>query len=148
MSVLKMAEQIKKIHPDFIVLYKIGIFYHAYGKDSYIISSKFNYNIKQNNNINDCGFSNNVINKVKSKLEDNKINYMLVDPRNNYDVDEKQDFGNLNNYEKEFKKSYLIIKRRREIEKISERLNYLIEKEEFKNIIRKIEDVLDENGEI
>lgn len=33
----------------------------------------------------------------KSKLEENKINYLIVDRRNNYDVNETCDFKNINN---------------------------------------------------
>lgn len=33
--------------------------------------------------------------KVVSTLEEKKINYLIIDPRNNYDVDEKSDNRNL-----------------------------------------------------
>ena len=33
-----------------------------------------------------------------ARLENEKINYLLVDTRKNYDVDEKYDNKNLNNY--------------------------------------------------
>lgn len=36
--------------------------------------------------------------KVVSTLEEKKINYLIIDPRNNYDVDEKSDNRNLNTY--------------------------------------------------
>ena len=72
----------------------------------------------------------------------------MLDPRNNYDIDEKSDNKNLNTYEKEFNKAYIIVKQRNRISQIKERLELYIGKEEFKIIIRKMEEILDENGEI
>ena len=73
---------------------------------------------------------------------------MIIEPRNDYDVEEKSDNKNLNTYEQEFKASYKIVKQKVKIEKIKERLELYIGKDEFRNIIRKVEDVLDENREI
>ena len=86
--------------------------------------------------------------KVIATLESKKINYLVIEPRNNYDVEEKSDNKNLNTYEQEFKASYKIVKQKVKIEKIKERLELYIGKDEFRNIIRKVEDVLDENREI
>lgn len=47
-----------------------------------------------------CGFPKASINKVIAKLEDKKINYLIVDRRNQYDVDEISDNKNLNEYKK------------------------------------------------
>ena len=79
-----MAEKYKRIHPTTIMMFKIGSFYHVYGKDSYIMSALFNYMIKPVGNNITCGFGTNAINKVKAKKEKKKIDYMLIDPRNNY----------------------------------------------------------------
>ena len=38
MGVMQMAEQIKLVHPDYLLLFKVGMFYDTYGKDSYIIA--------------------------------------------------------------------------------------------------------------
>lgn len=148
MSVIQMAQRIKKIHPEYLVIYKVGAFCNTFGKDSYIISSNFDYMLKTKENIPICGFSKKVINKVISTLEDKKINYMIIDPRNNYDVDEKSDNRNLNTYEDEFKKSYLIVKQRNKIDKIKEELETYIGKEEFKTVIKRVEDILNENRKI
>lgn len=86
--------------------------------------------------------------KVVSTLEEKKINYLIIEPRNNYDVDEKSDNRNLNTYQKEFTKAYSIEKQKNKINKIKERLELYIEKEDFKEIIKKVEEILDENGEI
>ena len=86
--------------------------------------------------------------KVIATLESKKINYLVIEPRNNYDVEEKSDNKNLNTYEEEFKKSYTTVKQKEKIEKIKERLELYIGKDEFKNITRKVEDILDENWKI
>ena len=60
-------------------------------------------------------------------------------------MDEKSDNKNLNRYEEELKKSYLIIKQKNRIKSIKERLELYIGKKEFKDIIRKVENILDES---
>lgn len=148
MSLFKMAEKLKPIHKDFVIMYKVGSFYQVFGKDAYIIAGMYGYIIKPVGNTVNCGFGLNAINKVKNGLENSKINYLLLDPRNNYDVDEKSDNRNLNTYNEQLKKYYLKIKQQNEIKHICERLNMFVGTNEFKNIVRKVEDLLDENGEI
>ena len=148
MSVIKMAEQIKQIHPNYLLIFKVGAFCLTYGKDSYIMAANFNYMLKITSGVQSCGFSKKVLRKVMATLEDRKINYLIIEPRNDYDVEEKSDNKNLNTYEQEFKASYKIVKQKVKIEKIKERLELYIGKDEFRNIIRKVEDVLDENREI
>ena len=135
MSVIKMAEQIKQIHPNYLLIFKVGAFCLTYGKDSYIIAANFNYMLKITSGVQSCGFSKKVLRKVMATLEDRKINYLVIEPRNDY-------------YEQEFKASYKIVKQKAKIEKIKERLELYIGKDEFRNIMRKVEDVLDENREI
>ena len=38
MAIITIIKMIKKIHPDSVVLVKVGKFYNVYGRDSYIIS--------------------------------------------------------------------------------------------------------------
>ena len=144
MSVIQMAQRIKQVHPDYVSIYKIGAFCNTFGKDSYIISSIFDYSIKSVGNISSCGFSKKCINRVISKLEDMKINYLVIDPRNNYDVEEKCDNKNLNTYNLEFEKASIIIKQRNQINKIKQQLEEYIGKEDFKTVVRKVNDVLNE----
>lgn len=99
MGIIAQAKRIKELHPDILMLYLSGSFYKTFGKDAYILSALFDYNIKQvEDNIQTCGFPTKAIAKVKSRLEDLKISYMLLDPRNNYDVDEKVDYKNQISY--------------------------------------------------
>ena len=91
-----------------------------YGKDAFIISYIFKYKLRkvEEPNIYSCAFPKNSYNKVIAKLENSKINYIVIDRRNNYEIDEEL---NNNNY---------IINN--------------IEKDSTKNIIKKIEEILNE----
>lgn len=149
MGMTAMAKKIKEVHPNYLILYKSGAFYKSLGKDAYLLSSIFDYNIKFiEENIATCGFPLNSIIKVRSKLEEKNINYMLIDQRNNYDIDISEDFRNLNKYEDEFKKAYTKVKHKKMISRIVEELMLIIDKPYFKDTIRKVEDIIDENGEI
>ena len=149
MGIVAEAKRIKEVHPDFIMLYKSGSFYKTFGKDAYILSALFNYNISiVNNNVATCGFPLKSISKVRSRIEELKISYMLIDPRNNYEVDLKEDFRNLNNYQKEFERAYKKSKNKKMINHIDAELMIMIEKPYFKETIRKIEDILDETRKV
>lgn len=149
MAVVDMAKRIKVVHPEHLLMYKIGTFYKVFGKDSYIISSVFGYKYNLvDENVPCCGFPVSSINKIRSKLEDMQVNYMMLDPRNNYDVDYEESFNNLNQYNKVFEKSYSRVKNMKKINRISEELIMLMDRPNFKDIVRSVEDVLDENGKI
>lgn len=64
----KMIETIELLNKNNICLIKFGNFYHAYGKDAYILSYLFNYKIDLLKN--ECGFPLVSLNKVMAKLED------------------------------------------------------------------------------
>lgn len=147
MSTVNMAKNIKEINPDFVVFFKVGSFYHCYFKDAYIISYLFWYFIKtvSTDNVAMVGFPLDAIFKVKAKLESKKINYILVDVRNNYDEDEKSDNKNLNTYYEVFEKAHKYIKLKKRINKISEGLMFEIESPNFKEKLRKIEEIIDED---
>lgn len=136
-----MAKNIKQVHPDFVICYKVGAFYNCYGKDAYIISFLFRYRIKTvEKNVPITGFSRNAISRVSAKLEKEKINYILIDTKNNYDVDAQEDFKNLNKYKEVLEKSKKIVNIRLRIEKIKEKL---LEEQDIEKV-RKIEDIINE----
>ena len=92
MAIITMIIAMKKIHPTDIIFVKIGNFFHMYGKDSYIISYFFGYKIKTVDGIPTCGFPINSINKIKSKLNELKLNKNIVDivlisSKTNYNLD-------------------------------------------------------------
>ena len=144
MALLQMAEKIKMVHPDYVIFFKSGIFYYTYKSDAYIVSALFDYLMKYTDSIPVCGVSEKAINKVIARLEQEKINYMIIEPRREYEVEEKLDNGNLNKYNEVFKKAHKTVKQRKSIDKIVEELKLHVGKDDFKSIIRKIEDVLDE----
>ncbi len=124
MSIINIVKNIKQVHPEYIILIKIGKFYYSYSKDAYIISYIFNYKLKTiEENIKVCAFPVFTLNKIIAKLEENKINYIIVDRRNNYEVDGKYDNGNLNKYNSYLEKSKKYINQKNKIEEI---YNYLI----------------------
>lgn len=78
MGIINVIETIKGIHKYEVIFVKVGKFYQTYGKDSYIISYLFGYKLKKIENTKICGFPLNGINRVIAKLEENKINYIIV----------------------------------------------------------------------
>lgn len=144
-----MIKAIKKIHPKDVVLFKIGSFYQTYSKDAYIISYLFDYKTKKiQENYSSCGFPSSSLSKNLAKLEEKKINYVIVDKRSNYEDEEKFDNKNLNKYDEIFEKAhkYVVIKNR--IDNINNSLINEIDKDQIMEKIRKIEDIVYERGKI
>jgi len=130
-------------------MFKIGAFYHVYNRDSYILSYLFNYKIKDlGSNHKECGFPESALPKVMTKLENNKINYLLIDRRNNYDVDREEDYKDLNKYEKNYEKASKYINHKFRIENITQFLNENINEKDFTGILGKMEEIMYERGEI
>ena len=48
MGITQMAQRIKQIHPDHVLIFKVGAFCNTFGKDSYIIALTFDYMIVLN----------------------------------------------------------------------------------------------------
>lgn len=132
----------KEIHPEKIILIKIGTFYHSYGRDTYIMSYLFDYQIKSTEKITTCGFPKGALNKVLKKLEDNNISYVLVNKANNYEEEEQIDFKKKNKYADYYNKAHKYISKKNKIDAI---YNYLIENindQDIKEKINKVEDIL------
>ena len=66
-----------------------GTFYNIYGDDCYILYFLLNYKVNKMK----VGFPRSSLNKVLNTLENNKINYEVLDE------DRKMDFRNLNRYD-------------------------------------------------
>lgn len=143
MSVVNMIRTIKQVHKTEVTLVKMGDFYHAYGKDAYILAYLFGYKLKmvegQKEELPTCGFPEKSLAKIEATLEQKKINYMLIDRRNNYEVDEVTNFKNLNNYEKIFDKAYSYIKQKQKLDKIYEYFLKNLQKDDVKKMINEIE---------
>ena len=105
MNVIRVMKQ--KIHPDSILFVKVGTFYNVYGRDSYIISYFFGYQIKKvETTINTCGFPKSAISKVSKKMEDEKINYIVLNRSLNYEAEEEMDFKDKNRYKEIYTKAH------------------------------------------
>ena len=124
MKIENTIKIIKEIHQNDIIFLKVGQFYHCYGKDAVIISYLFDYTIKKLDNIYDCGFPITSINKIEAKVEDLKINYLVVNKADNYEVYEEQDFKSENKYIQTYNKAHKYISRKN---RITEIYNYLME---------------------
>lgn len=149
MGIISVIKNIKEIHKKDVIMVKIGNFYYSYGKDAYIISYMYKYKIKQiEGNIYACAFPINNINKIMSNLENKKINYIIVDRKNNYRVDEQSDNKNLNNYDNIYKKADKYIKSKRKIDYIYKYLMDNIEKEINEEIITEIGKIINETRKI
>lgn len=144
-----MIKNIKQIHKEDIVLVKIGKFYNSYGKDAYIISDLFSYKMKQiEDNMYVCGFPDSSLNKVEAKLEREKINYIVLDKRNNYEKDEEFNNGNLNKYAKAYEKAKANLSYKLRIENINNFLIQQTNKEVLKKILLQMESIINEAGKI
>ena len=144
-----MAKTIKEVHPDYVIIYKVGEFYNCYNKDAYMLSYLMEYSIREvSRNNYATGFPKNSLSKVKAKLENRKINYLCLDPRNNYYEDEKSDNGNLNKYGEVFPKANEYVKKVRAIDTVSKALEETIDEQDFWDIITKIKEILNERGKI
>lgn len=142
MGIINMIETIKLIHKEDIVLVKIGTFYTAYGKDAYIINYLFNYKLNKTQDVYSSAFPISSLGKVTAILENNKINYIVVDKRNNYDVEQQSNNKNLNNYNKFLKLAKEKVNKNKRIEQIIE---YLKEDEE---IIEEVEKLIYERRKV
>lgn len=127
MGVVNIVSTVKQIHKEYIVLVKIGKFYSAYGKDAVILSYIFQYKVKYvENNIQSVGFPEGALNKVLAKLEEFKINYLILDRRNDYEVDEKSNNKNLNKYNDYYNKAKEYVKYKIKLDDIYEYLSFNI----------------------
>lgn len=147
MSIITMIKEIKQIHNKDIVFIKLGKFYYCYGKDAYIISYFFGYKLNLiENSIYSCGFPSQSLGKVISKLEIKKVNYVIVDRRNNYEVEEKENYKNLNSYEKYFEKAKQEVGIKMRIQRINAYLLNNSERNDIKEILLSIEKILQKHS--
>lgn len=143
MAILTIVKEVKQVHPKELALVKVGNFVHSYGKDSYILSFLFGYKIKAiENNCSACGFPKKSLPKVQAMLENKKINYIILDRRNNYDVDEFVDFKNLNTYDEVFEKAHKYVNYKRRVDAIYLNLLKDINSGNIKEKIQNIENII------
>ena len=138
MGTINIVKTIKTVHPSCMVIVKIGTFYNVYSKDAYIISYLLKYKIKEKDNIPTCSFPVSSLSKVENILEKNKINYLVVDKRTNYEEEHKSINKQENNYEKLFEIAYkkveIMLRIQRIYDELVKRSNYANINEKLKNI--------------
>ena len=142
-SIITIIKEVKNVHPEDITMVKVGKFYRVYGKDVYIIAYLFKYKISEENDIMVSGFPTSSIKKIEARLENKKINYIVLDRKDNYAVNERTDFKNLNTYQKHFNLSKTYVSNVRRIENINEYLLNLANKDELKILLKDIEECID-----
>ena len=124
---------LKNKYLEYIIMIKVGNFYHSYDDDGIILNYLFNYKIKDNSIV---GFPVSSLDKIKRRLEKENINYYIYD--NNY-----MEFKD-NKYSEVLDKSNCILELKKDIEDIYNYLNSNIERKYIKRIINKIKEVIDE----
>lgn len=149
MGIIDTVKIIKTAQACDIVMVKIGKFVYTYGKDAYIMSFLFKYKTKLiENNIYVCAFPKDQINKIMATLENKKINYLILDKRNSYRVDEESNNKNLNKYNDYLEKSIRYVKRKRQIDDIYNILLSNIDNAEIEQTITSIKRVINERRKI
>ena len=116
-----------------------GKFYRVYGKDAFIISYLFKYKIQKKEGTISSGFPSQSMGKVESRLDNKKINYMVLERRDNYSENEKNEFGNLNNYSEMYEKAKPYAQSVQRIEKINEYFDEHVKDVNFAEILSKVE---------
>ena len=82
-------------------------------------------------------------------LQNKKINYIVLDRRNNYRTDEENlSNGNLNRYNEYLEKAVKYVKLKNQVDSIYEFLIENIEKSETEEMIRSIKKVINERRKI
>lgn len=146
MGIINIITSIKEVHREYILLVKIGSFYYCYGKDTYILAYLLKYKINiVNKNIYSCSFPKVAYSKVIATLEEKKINFLVIDKKDNYRVEEKSNNKNLNRYKEIYGKAKEELVNKFRIEKI---YKYLLDNIEDKVIISEMEKIIDERRKI
>lgn len=149
MKIENTVKLFKEIHPETLLLIKIGSFYHAYGKDSYILSYLFNYQIKRlQANYSTCGFPLAGKPKVIAKLEEMLISYLVIDKADNYEVAEEEDFKSKNKYAEVFNKAHKYVTKKNRIDTIYQYFMENIYEEDIREKLTKVEEVIYETREV
>ena len=134
-----MKEQrikIKEDYENYLIMFKSGNFYISLNNDAFIMNNIFNYKIIVISNYIKIGFPINSLNKVSTKLDELKINYIIYDKA----IIQKIKFAP-NNYKKFVKENnYLVYLNR--ISKINYLLKNNIKNSNMDKILNKIENIL------
>jgi len=145
MKIIPTMKVIKEVHPECVVLLKIGTFYHTYFKDAILMNYLFGYKLKKQDNVHNCGFSDNGIQKVQYALEQKKISYIMIDRGHNYEEMEKTEQKE-NQYRFCYEKAHKYVFRKERIDNIHLFLMENIHDEKITDYLTKVEGVIHEKG--
>lgn len=121
---------------NYIILLKIGSFYECFDKDALIINKLFNYKLKRINNSFKLGFPIKAIDKILLKLNEENINYLLIEEKI-----VKKEFKDNNYLKYNFNMEEIFYNTIR-IEKIIDCLNNNLINKDFSIILEKIENII------
>ena len=139
----KNLKVIRDMNPNSLILFKMGTFYHGYGKDAYLLSYLFGYQLKTlDGMISTCGFPISAVEKIVKELNNKKINYILIAKNNNYAIEDEVIFEKENKYNDFSEKAYKYIVKKNKIDGISAYLIDSINDDNFQDKIMKIEKIL------
>jgi len=127
----------KEIYTEYLIFIKSGNFYLVLNNDAIVMNTIFKYKIKESTNFIKVGFPITSLEKILSKLDEIKVNYLVVDQ----DIVVKQKFKNniYKNYYKKLDNYEILINR---INKIYDILKNNLNNKNIKLIIEEIEDSL------
>lgn len=97
MKVVDLYNTYKDNYKEYAIFIKIGNFYETYNNDDYMISKIMNYKVKNISNNVRVGFPITSLNKVLDELNNNKINYNVIEKDEIYKISIKKKFRD-NNY--------------------------------------------------
>lgn len=138
MKLIDTYNNYKIKYKEYVVLVKSGIFYECFNDDIGIMYSLFLYKIKNNGSNYVVGFPNNSLSKVLNVLEENKINYIVVEDNNIVDKYKT----NKNRYLEYVTDLNKLIYINMKIDSIYKKLQSNILNNDIEKILLKIEDIL------
>lgn len=125
----------KNMYDNYILLIKSGNFYISLEKDAIVMNNIFNYKIVESSNIIKVGFPLSSIDKVKNKLINDNVNYLIIEN----DIIDKHKSKN-NNYSKYLSNNYQIFFNR--INHINSILKENINNKKMNEILFEMENIL------
>ena len=132
MKLIEAYKKYKEKYPKYVIIIRCGSFSEVYGEEVYILNNIFGYKIKNVNGNKRVGFPLTGYDKVISKLNGFKINYVIVDG----EVLKKK--FNRNKYDDYIENLNIDFR----INSIMERLKLLRESSKIKIILERIESII------
>jgi len=123
-------------YKDYILLIKSGNFYICLNNDAIVMNNIFNYKIKESTNFIKVGFPINSELKVRSYLDNIKVNYVIIDK----EIIDKRKFQDNKYSEYNTKHNYKVYLNR--IKRINDMLKANLSNNNISSILDELEEVL------